>query len=317
MRVMPLGTSSARPTIERNVSSAVLESSAGLILIDCGEGTQHRLLEYGVSAYRLQAILITHLHGDHVLGLPGLLGSLSLDNRQRPLKLLGPTGLSAWVGDLCERAIIHLTYPLDVHELVDEHPEGDGTELIACPAIGNVEVQAIQLHHRVASFGYRLTEPTRRGAFDLDMAAQMGLPPGPLLGALERDGSVLIDGREITIDQVTGPEQPGTVGVVFGDTTACPSAAVLASHADLVIHEATYQAEDASHAATWLHSTSVDAAKLARNADIGILLLTHFSSRYGSTDRLVEQARSIFPNTWPAQEGVWVDVPNLRPPTES
>jgi ribonuclease Z len=288
-----LGTSAGRPILGRNVTSVALQmpqNRGAFWMIDCGEGTQHQLLRTPFRLSRLEKLFVTHLHGDHVFGIPGLLSSRSSLGGTEPLTLYGPSGLR----ELTETALritgTNLGYELHINEI----GEGSVFEGEA------FTVAAAKLEHRIDSFGYRITERPRAGALNVKLLDEMGVPSGPAFGKLKAGTDITLeDGRTIRSSDVVGHPIPGRVVVVLGDTMPCDSAVELARGADLLVHEATFSHKLAEKAREYGHSTAVDAAETARAAGVRRLLITHFSSRYKPEDlkNLEEEARSVFAHT--------------------
>ncbi|HMS48766.1 MAG: ribonuclease Z [Candidatus Microthrix subdominans] len=313
MRLLPLGTAAGRPTRDRFTSSTLLDvpaptESAVRVLIDCGEAAQNRLLSVGVSPTSLDAICCTHLHGDHVLGLPGLLATMGMDDRQRPLRLIGPTGLSDLLDALAATPALRIAIPLDIEEFDPARlPDTDVTRLAPIDHLG---VAIAPLDHRVPTIGFRFDASDAPGNLDLDRLAELGVPRGPLLGALQRGEAVITpSGRTVEPSEVTGPATAGASAAFAYDTRPCDGARALATGVGLLVHEATFAQADADLADRHGHATASEAAGVARDAGATALLLTHFSMRYDSTDGLLEEAQSVFPATELAQELVWNNVP--------
>lgn len=310
MIVTFLGTGSGAPTTKRNVSGIGLRflQAGKWWLFDCGEGTQHQLLRAPMKISQLEKIFITHLHGDHVYGLIGLLASRSLRNGEAaPLDLYGPPGLERYFRAVMEASPVHLQYPLELHT-VSEGVIYEDEELI---------VRCCLAKHRVPSFAYAVEEKERPGAFRVDLARQAGVPAGPLYGALKRGEQVTLpDGRVLDGRAFTGEPQPGRKIVFSGDTEPCQSVRELARGADLLVHEATYAQRDKELALRSGHSTAKEAAQLAREAGVKKLCLTHFSPRYENEDGtftmedLLAEAQDIFPDTVLAED--FADLPVKR-----
>ncbi|HEX9983209.1 MAG TPA: ribonuclease Z [Thermoanaerobaculia bacterium] len=295
-RVIFLGTSSATPSRERNVSSLAMILDGHVLLFDCGEGTQHQLLRAPVRLGSLDAIFISHLHGDHVYGLPGLLATLSLNGRTAPLPIYGPIGLGAFVEATLTTSYHHPFFDVEVIE-EGEH-RGDRYSVTNAP-----------LAHSIPVLGYRVTEDDRPGRFDVARARALGVPEGPLFGRLQAGEDVTVDGRVIRASDVVGPSRRGRRIAYCTDTRPCDAAVELAREADLLIHESTYGSELATEAHERFHSTSVEAARVAVASGAQHLVLTHFSTRYTDVTPLVEEARGVFPNTDAAADFACFDVP--------
>ncbi len=289
--VIFLGTSSATPTPRRNVSSLALLTEKESLLLDAGEGTQRQILHSGFRRGRIDRIFITHLHGDHLYGLIGLLSSFQLNRREEPLLLAGPAGLARYVDFMKRLSQTDFGFELIIQEwgaLQDLTPvlETDDFVLIAAP-----------LRHRLYTLGYRLEEKTRLGRFDGEKADALGVPFGPERGRLLRGQDItLADGREVRSTDLVGEPRPGTVLAFCTDTTYCANSVALARDADLLIHEATFLPSDAAQARRTLHSTTEDAVRVAREAGVRQLALTHFSTRYMGDMRPVQQAAEA---AWP------------------
>lgn len=301
LKLVFLGTGSARPTPYRNTAAVVLCYGSDAFLLDCGEGTQIQLMKSSVRTSRFRAIALTHFHGDHCNGLPGLLGTMGLNGHDTPLTLIGPKGLPTWLQTLRQLQILTPGFPLDVveHGGDDVVLRGDGWSLRTVPVI-----------HRVPTVGYRFDEDTIPGRFQLEAAQALGIPPGPLYGRLQRGESVVLDdGRTIESSQVMGPERRGRRVAYITDTRPSEKVIEFVRGVDLLIHEATYLDEERTQARQRFHSTARQAAEIAQKAGVGQLVLTHFSSMYTRPNALVHEARQIFPNTVAAQDFAEFTVP--------
>jgi len=289
-----MGTSAGMPIAERNVSSIVLSltrTKGSLWMFDCGEGTQHQLLRTPLKLSRLTKLFITHLHGDHLFGLPGLLSSRSSLGGTASLDVYGPPGLREFLDAALRLSDTHLNYPFQVHEL-----EAEGAVLDE----DGYTVECALLDHRIACFGYRIAEKPRSGSLRVDVLTAAGVPPGPAYGKLKAGEDLrLEDGSVIRAADVLCDPIPGRVVAVMGDTRPCEGALRLAQGADVLVYEATFGADLAEKAEQYGHSTTLQAAETAKAANVSRLLITHFSSRYGP-DQLAEletQARGVFPQT--------------------
>lgn len=289
MRVVFLGTSSATPTPRRFLPAVVLIRLGEMFLFDCGEGCQIRYRKARLKFSRLKWILISHMHGDHVTGLMGLLMSLQMSERTEPLNVVGPVGIRDYV-QLNKRALrTDFGYDLEFIEL-----SGDGQLVYDGP---DYILEAGLLKHRVPTYGFALAEKDRPGEFNLAAAKALGIPSGPLYGRLQQGETItLADGTEIRPDQVLGEPRPGQRFAYVSDTRPCPNAELLARGADLVIHEATFADELAQEARQKKHCTTLEAARTAEIAGAKQLILTHFSPRYLDLDELRAEAATIFPN---------------------
>ena len=295
-----LGTGSGTPSLERNLACVAVQRGGELFLFDCGEAAQIQYRRAGFGFGPLAAIAVSHLHGDHVTGLMGLLMSLQLADRTEPLELYGTPGLAEYV-HLNRRALqTRFGYPLRIRE--ESGPsvlrETDAYRLTAAP-----------LDHRLLCLGFRLEELPRPGRFNLEAARQLGVPPGPLYGQLQRGEAVTLpDGRTVAPEQVLGKPRPGAVLAYCTDTRPCEAAVELARGADLLIHEGTFDATMLRDAHRKGHSTVADAARIAAEAGVRELVITHLSPRYGDVSPLRAQARAIFPNTRIARDMAGFEV---------
>ncbi len=267
-----IGTAASVPTTARGTAATLVARGGERWLVNCGEGTQRQLLRSGQGLVDLDLILITHLHGDHYLGLPGLFKTYGLRGRTRPLELLGPRGLIRLMETL-QPIIGRLPFPVDIEEIDEQGPAvamvGDGYRIEAFPT-----------RHSVPSRGYALVEDPRPGSFDLEAARGLGVTPGPDFGVLQRGGEVVTaEGRTVRADEVLGGARPGRTVVLSGDTEPCEATLEAARGAAVLVHEATFLDEDRDRARETRHTTAREAGELARRADVGLLVLTHLSSR--------------------------------------
>jgi ribonuclease Z len=303
MRVIPLGTSSGKPTLKRNVSALAVAREAEWLLFDCGEGAQMQIPRAGLSSSRLSALFITHLHGDHFNGVAGLLSTMGLDRRTRDLTLTGPKGIQEYLDTLERLRIIFLTYPIKLKEL-----ELSNEHAIVYEA-AEYTVTARALDHRLFALGYRVDERTKPGRFSVKRARELGVPEGPMWGRLQSGEDVKsADGMTIHPRDVLGDPRPGKSVAYCLDTRPCASSIELARNVDLLIHEATYTEEFAAEARQYGHSTAAQAARTAREAGARRLLITHFSSRYPDPSPLLLEAREIFPDTILAEDLMEIEV---------
>ncbi len=295
--VIPLGTASALPTEDRHLSALAIERKGRVLLFDCGEGTQYRLMEADLPRVRVDAIFVTHLHGDHCYGLPGLLSTLALQQRADPVTLVVPSGGRAMLDAPPGDAPDALPFPLRITE-IDE-----GLTHAVVYETEELTVTARPLDHRGFAMGFRLAERTRPGRFEPDTARALGVPEGPAFGKLQ-DGTPVAaaDGTMVQPDQVMGPPRPGITAAYVTDTRPCDGGRALADDADLLYHDATFAEAHRDRAETTGHSTARQAATVAGDAGAERLLLGHLSARYPDPTPLVREARSVFPKTEIAEE---------------
>lgn len=297
-----LGTGGGAPGPQRYLPAVGLRFGGKWLLFDAGEGVQMRLRESSLGWGGLQAVFISHLHGDHVLGLPGLLMSLGMARLEAPLALYGPAGLEEMVHAVLRACRVQLPFPIHIHTI-----EGDGGLLLEGD---NWRVEAAPLLHRIPCYGFFWTESERPGRFFPDRAAALGIPPGPLYGQLQAGSPVQLPGGEvITPNQVMGPPRSGRKIAYCTDTAPCDATLIHAQGADLLIHDCTFAGDLEEEARISGHSTSVQAARQAAAAGCRQLALTHISARYADDTTLLAEARAIFPNTIAARDLLSVSVP--------
>jgi len=274
--VLFLGTAASAPTANRGLPATLVRRGGERLLFDCGEGTQRQIMQ-SVASGEVDDIFITHRHADHVLGLPGLLKTYSLHDRERRLRLWGPPGLrKLW--ETMGAVVGRLSFDVQLEEMAaGEELPGDG-----------YTITAFNVDHPGA-FGYALAEHERPGRFDEARARELGVRPGPDFGRLQAGEAV----GEVTPDQVVGPARPGRTIVLGGDSAPCDMTTAMARGADLLVHEATFMAADAARARDTRHSTAQGAARLAAEAGVKLLALTHISSRYFVRD-IVAEAQAEF-----------------------
>ena len=298
LSVLFLGTAASAPTSRRGLAAYLIRRGGDRILIDCGEGTQRQLLRSGAGLVDVDEILLTHCHADHFLGLPGLLKTYGLRAREAPLRLYGPAGLRALMTTM-DPVIGRLPYPFELIELrPGEALDRDG-----------YRISAIATDHGPPSLGYALAEDERPGRFDLDAARRLGVPEGPMFGLLQHGQAVTLDSGETVAPQdVVGAARPGRTVVFSGDTRPCRALFDAAVGADVLVHEATFLEEERDRAAETGHTTAMQAARLARDAGVHLLALTHLSTRYLGRE-IAAEAVAEFPDTVVPRDFDTVDLP--------
>jgi len=295
-----LGTSAARPTVERNVSALALQRGGETLLFECGEGTQRQMMRFGVS-FALSDIFFTHFHADHFLGVIGLIRTLGLQGREEPMRLYGPRGAKKVLGQAISLGVERVPFGVSIEETKP------GTAL----SRDGYEIRVFATEHGGGSVGYAIMEHERSGRFDPEKARAAGVPEGPLWGKLQRGEAVVLpDGRRVVPEGIVGEKRKGRSVVFTGDTRPCAAVVDAAKGADLLIHEATFGEEEKDRAKETGHSTAKEAAQVALAAGAKRLVLSHLSARYSiSADELVKEAREVFGETTVARDGMEIEVP--------
>jgi ribonuclease Z len=300
MQIIFLGTGGSIPTPQRGLSAIAVKRKTELLLFDCGEGTQRQMIQARVGFHRKAKIFVTHMHGDHVLGLPGLLQTMSLLDRRKKLEIYGPQGIKAFVEAINLTVRFSLTFPVEVSEVESG---------LVCEE-NEYTVYAAKSDHINNSLSYALEEKPRPGRFNTQKAKKLGVPAGPLWSKLQGGSSVTLpNGTKVEPERVLGPPRPGRKIVYSGDTGQSENLVKLAENADLLIHEATFDDELKERAAEDGHSTPGVAAETAKKAGVKKLVLTHISARYKDANLLLEQARKVFVNTDVAQDFMRLELP--------
>ena len=287
------GTAGSVPSARRGLPAILLRRGGDSVLFDCGEGTQRQLIR-SVGLADLTHVFLTHFHADHWLGLPGMLKSFELRDRERPLTVLGPPGTVRLL-EAVRFVYGRLSYPFEVRDL--EQGETVRWE--------DWYVAPFPVEHRGhGAVGYAIVEDPRPGRFDADLAESRGVAPGPDFGRIQRGETV----NGVRPDDVMGPERPGRKLVLSGDTAPCESLRIAAHQADVLVHEATFTDEEAERARLTRHSTARQAAELALGAEVGLLALTHLSSRYAGGE-VLEEAQAIFERSVVPRDFDTIEVP--------
>jgi ribonuclease Z len=294
-----LGSGASLPTLQRHTTSVAAQRGGDLYLLDCGEGTQLQLRRAGLRFSKLRGICVSHLHGDHVNGLVGLLQTLALNGREERLQLFGPPGIRGLIDAARNHVGLRLSYALEVCET-------EGGVLVE--GVG-YELSCGLLDHGITTLGFRLHELPRPGRFDVDAARRLGVPEGPMFGRLQQGETVTLDdGSEVEPAQVLGPPRPGSTVAYCVDTRPCDGAIELARDAGLFICDATFTEELTIEARRRGHSTARQAAEMAARADAGRLLLIHVSARYHDPRALLQEAAGVFPRVEVAHDLMEIQV---------
>jgi len=285
LRIIFLGTGGSWPTVKRNVSSIAIKRGSEILLFDCGEGTQRQFQKSNLSYMQISKIFITHFHGDHFLGLPGLIQTMQLNDRDKPLHIYGPKGMEELTDQLLTLGYFRPSYRIISHEVNN----GDKIEF------EDYNIHTLKVNHNVPAFSYCLLEHQRPGKFNKPKAMEIGIPEGPLFSQLQRGQSVtLANGKTITPDMVLGPSRKGRMIVISGDTKPCEELIEFSKDADVLIHEATFDSELEEVAKEYGHTTAFQAAEIAKKACVDKLFLVHISPRYLDSHVLENEARKVF-----------------------
>ena len=296
LSVVFLGTGGSVPSARRATACVLIRAGGRRILIDAGEGAQRQMI-LSTGLVHVDEIYLTHFHADHYLGLPGLLKTYELLEREQPLRVVGPAGLHG-LFDALRRIFGKLRYEVELVELgPGEAIDHDGFEM-----------RSFAVEHRMKALGYAFVEPQRPGRFEVDAARGLGITNERDFGRLQRGETISVNGSEVTPDQVMGDPRAGRKLVVTGDTSPCEMTRVAAHEAQLLVHDGTFAVEETARATETGHSTARDAAALARDAEVGMLAIVHVSSRY-SVGAVLDEAREVFPNTIAPRDFDLIEVP--------
>lgn len=284
MEILFLGTGGSWPCKEYNVPAIAIKLNNEIILFDCGEGTQRQFMMSKYSFMRVTKIFISHFHGDHFLGLSGMIQTMNLNDRTADLEIYGPKGTIKTISSLLSLGYFTPGFKIIIHDLKDGEVIG----------FNKYDIKAFSVDHGVPAFGYALLEHARPGKFNLKKAKTLGIPPGPLYRKLQSGKTISIKGKKITPDLVLGPPRPGRKIVYSGDTKPCPTVIKQAKLADVLIHDACLDSELEDKAASYGHSTAAQAAEIAKAAKVKVLFLIHHSPRYKDLSVLENEAKKIF-----------------------
>ncbi|HYK72475.1 MAG TPA: ribonuclease Z [Pseudoneobacillus sp.] len=298
MKLFFLGTGAGMPAKHRNVTSIVLkllEERGTIWLFDCGEATQHQILHTSIKPRRIEKVFITHLHGDHIYGLPGLLSSRSFQGGESEVTVYGPKGIEEYIRISLSVSQTYLKYSLKVVE-IEEGIIFEDEQFI---------VEARLLEHGIPSFGFRIVEKDKPGILLVDKLRELGIQPGPQYRKIKEGDPVVLDNGDIVeASEFLGEPQKGRIVTILGDTRICDHALYLAQNADVLVHEATFSKNESQLAFDYFHSTTLQAAEIAAKAKVKKLYLTHISSRYDkeATMQLKAEAQEIFIETEVAED---------------
>ncbi|WP_186578286.1 ribonuclease Z [Aquibacillus kalidii] len=304
MRLIFLGTGAGVPSKERNVSSIALEmqqENGSVWLFDCGEATQHQILRTNIRPRKIDKIFITHLHGDHIYGLPGFLSSRSFQNGESALTIYGPKGIREFVETSLQISGTRLAYPLNFVEVSDGITYEDEQFVVSCA----------KLDHGIISYGYRIVEKDLPGQLQPNKLKDIGVHPGPIYKQIKEMDQVQLENGEILYRKdFIGPEKPGRIVTILGDTRYVPTLDEFVRDSDVLVHESTFEQSQEELAYNYFHSTTKQAALLAKDGQVKKLILTHISSRYqdDSNDHLRQEAQETFENTSIAHDFFEIEI---------
>ena len=300
MRITFLGTGGGIPSVRRSLPAIAISYAGELLLFDCGEGTQRQMMKAGTGFKQRMTIFLTHLHGDHILGLPGLIYTLSMLDRKAPLRVIGPPGTRRFIDSILSIRFGKLNYEIEVRE-VWEGVVHESREYV---------VEAVQASHTVKALAYKLRERNRPGKMNVEYLEKLGIPRGPLWGRLQRGEPIEFAGRTVRPEEAVGPPRPGRRIVYTGDTRPSEKIIEFSRGADVLIHDSTFGSEFEEEAGREGHSTAGQAAEVASKAGVRRLYLFHISPRYeGNEEKLLREAREIFPNTFIPEDLETYEVP--------
>ncbi len=299
MEIVFLGTSGSMPSPKRNVAAIAIKRGGEVILLDCGEGTQRQFMLSKLSFMQISKVLLSHFHGDHFLGLPGLVMSMTLNDRTEPLEIYGPTGTVDTVKALLDLNLFKPTF----ETLVRDMKAGDEVDC------GEYSIKTAQAFHQVPTLAFSLEEKLRPGRFNLDRAKELGLPEGPLYRRLQKGEEVVWRGKRIKPDMVLGPPRRGRKVVYTSDTRPSADLVSFAQGCDVLIHDSTVESSLEEQANEYGHSSARQAAEIARKCGAKVLFLTHISPRYGDPEAIESEAKEIFPESSIAHDFMEYVVP--------
>ena len=296
MQILFLGTSSMVPTKERNQSGVLIIYGSEGILIDCGEGTQRQLKIAGIKLTKITKILISHWHGDHVLGIPGLIQSMSASGYEKTLRIYGPIGTKKFMERMFGVFLFDRRIDISVYEVKKGKFFEDE----------DIVLEAEHLNHNIETLGYNIVEKGKR-KINLRFVKKIGIPEGPLLGKLQGGKSIMWGGKKVDVDKATNVVKGKRITII-SDTVPCKGADKLAKNSDLLVCEATYASNLENKGEEHSHMTAKQAAELANRSNVKKLVLTHFSARYKNTRELEEDARNCFGNVLCAKDFMKINL---------
>lgn len=298
MKLVLLGTSAAQPTEKRNLSCTCLQREKEILMFDAGEGIQVSFLKSGLGWNKKMKIFVTHLHGDHCIGILGLLQTMTLQHRDQPLEIYGPKGIDEFISSNIKLLNFGLSFPVMI-SIVNEGKIFETKDYV---------VFACKAEHAIPSFSYLFSEKDKPGRFNPQKAIELGIPEGKLWSSLQHGEVIEVDGKKITPEQVLGPKRPGKKIGISGDTRPTKKLEEFFLNSDYLIFDSTFLDELEEKAAETFHSTAKQAATLAKNANVSTLILTHFSARYNDESVLLEEAKAIHDSVIAAHDLLEIEI---------
>lgn len=299
LNIVFLGTSGSWPTIKRNVSAIAVKRGSEIILFDCGEGTQRQFQRSNLSYMQISNIFITHFHGDHFLGLPGLIQTMQLNDRKKPINIYGPKGMNKLTNQLLSLGYFKPSFKIFSHEIKDGNTLG----------FYGYTIHVLDVKHNIPAIAYCIEENTRPGKFNKLKALELGIPEGPSFNKLQKGQNIILkNGKKINPNMVLGPIRKGRKVVISGDTIPCNKLINFSKYADILIHDATFNSEFEDIARDYGHTTALQAAEIAKKAKVEKLFLTHISPRYLDPNIIQNDARKIFKNSFVANDFQEIDI---------
>ncbi|MBR9675840.1 ribonuclease Z [Candidatus Woesearchaeota archaeon] len=286
IKIVFLGTTCMVPTKERNHASIYLEREGAGILFDCGEGTQRQMKIAGIKPSKINKIFISHWHGDHVLGIPGLMQTMGANDYNKTLKIYGPAGTKKKITNMFGVFVFDNKIDVEVYDIIKDGVLDDSKDYV---------VEAYKLEHSIETFGFRFIEKDKVN-IDQKKVKKIGIPDGPLLGKLQNKQSITFKNKNYSYEELTNTKKGRSIGLI-SDTGLTKNCFVIAKDADLLISEASHTKTHQEKAEKYYHLTAEQAAQIASQSNANKLILTHFSQRYTSTHELEEEARNVFENT--------------------
>ena len=299
LKIIFLGTGGSWPTVKRNVTSLAIKRSSEIILFDCGEGTQRQFQKSKLSYMQISKVFISHFHGDHFLGLPGLFQTMQLNDRTTPLHIYGPEGIDRLLIQLLSLGYFKPSYKIIAHDISTKSSLDFDDYLI----------KILEVDHGVPTYAYSLEEKLRPGKFNKTKALKLGIPEGPLFSKLQKGNKITLkDGTLISPSEVLGPPRKGRKIVISGDTRPCKKMIAFSKNADILIHDSTFDSSLEDIANQYGHTTAYQAAIIAKEAKIDTLFLTHISPRYLDNNSMEEEARNVFTKSFVSKDFQEVDI---------